>query len=262
MPQHDLLKVHDWRDVINRSYTEGVPGLSDEQKEGFLGFILEGFDRGSAAQMVGATGTQFRRMVNPDSPRYDADFATAYAEACEMRGPVKRENIRPAATPRTTTDQGYTRANYITEEDKEEFLERVQEGVPRDAAAREIGTSLGQINKLAARSAEFHERLQEAYEIGLPNFREKLRAKAYELAMEGNYAALRDLAVVHLDEYAVLQTKRHEIGGIGGGGIQLWIEQHFQDLPPQLLNGLIRELESQIIEAEPRQLPPPRSEAA
>lgn len=238
-----------------------MAAVTEEQKERFLDLIRSGLDRGAAAQEVGSTGTQFRRLVNPDSPRYDEEFALAYTEACEDRGPVKREWTRPAATPRTTTEQGFTRADYISEDDLEEFLERVREGIPRDAAAREIGTSLGQIHKLASRSLEFAKELYEAYEVGLPNFKDKLRSKAYELAMDGNYSALRDLAIVHLEEYAVLQTKRHEIGAIGGGQLQVLIDSAFPNLPPELLDGLIRELEQQVVQ-EPRLLPPAVNEAA
>jgi hypothetical protein len=231
--------------------------VTDEQKEQLLALIRAGYDRGAAAQEVGGTGTQFRRLCNPESPNYDADFATAYAAACEERGPVKRENSRPAATPRTTTEQGFTRAKYISKEDWVEFLDRVRAGVPRDKAARDVGTSLSQMHTYASRSAGRTVELDEAYTIGLPHFKEALRARAYELAMEGNYSALRDLAVVHLDEYAVLQTKRHEIGGIGGGALKVWVDQVFPNLPPEMLDGLIRELEQQQPQ-EQKQLPPPR----
>jgi hypothetical protein len=231
-----------------------VASLSDEQKDWFLLHIRSGDDRGTAAAKVGATGTQFRRLCNSSSPRYDADFAKAYDEACTERGPVKRELQRPLATPRTTTDQGFTKADYLTEDDQEEFLELVREGFPRDKAAREIGTSLGQIHRLANRSRSFAEKLRQAYDEGLPHFKDKLRAKAYEMAMEGDYRALRDMAIVHLEEYAVLRTQRHEIGGLDGGDLRLLVEERFRDLPPALLDGLIRELEAQ----QPKQLEPPR----
>lgn len=55
--------------------------LTDAMKAEFVALIREGHKPDSAARQIGSTGTQFRRLRNPDSEHYDADFAKAYKDA-------------------------------------------------------------------------------------------------------------------------------------------------------------------------------------
>jgi hypothetical protein len=52
--------------------------ITAEDKADFLKAIYEGQNRQQAAEQLDSTGTQFRRLCNPTSEHYDAEFAQAY----------------------------------------------------------------------------------------------------------------------------------------------------------------------------------------
>lgn len=55
--------------------------IDADDKAEFVNLIYEGFRCHEAAKQLGSTGTQFRRVRNPRSESYDADFAKAVEEA-------------------------------------------------------------------------------------------------------------------------------------------------------------------------------------
>jgi hypothetical protein len=55
--------------------------LTAQDRADFIQAILEGQNRQQAAEQLGSTGTQFRRLCNPESVHYDATFATDYQAA-------------------------------------------------------------------------------------------------------------------------------------------------------------------------------------
>lgn len=52
-----------------------VSELTDEDKDAYLDLIRDGLDPGSAAQQVGSTGHQFRKLRTPESQWYEPGFA-------------------------------------------------------------------------------------------------------------------------------------------------------------------------------------------
>jgi hypothetical protein len=64
--------------------------IDAELKERFLELIAEGFIRPEAARKLEQTGTRFKRICNPDSQHYDADFAKRYDELTRAGGEHRR----------------------------------------------------------------------------------------------------------------------------------------------------------------------------
>ena len=241
--------------------------ITAEEKQRFLEFIRQGNDRATAAFLTNPdlTGTQFKRMVNPTSSKYyDAEFADAYAAAVAERGaPDRARALKIRSEERDSSHlrhNGFTKANHLSEEQLDAFLDLVSTGVQAAAAARQIEppTSITQIHRRVERDPDFAERFHQAKEEGYPAYKEELRAEATRQAFAGDYRALRDQMLIHLEEAKVLFTSRHEVTGLDGGAIRMLAEKHFHELPPDMLETLIRMVE----ERERGQLPPAGEEAA
>lgn len=218
----------------------------------FLELIKEGMDRATAAWHVNPdySGSLFRSMCNPMSLKhYDADFAARYDEAVEARGPLKRDRVMVRSEDRAGQPQngnGFTKAMHLEHGQLQEFLDLVSDGMQAAQAARELDppTSITQINRRAARDVEFAEAFRMAKEEGYPAYQESLRAEAVRQAFAGDYRALRDQLLMHIPEARVLTTSRHEIGGVDGNAIRVLAEKHFHELPPEILDELIRVVEA------------------
>lgn len=221
--------------------------VSADDKQRFLTLVREGHDRATAALLVNPdyTGTMFRRLCSPDSRYYDPEFAHSYDEAISSRPtPLRARSEERDSTP--TTPMGFTRAGHLTEEQIEKFLEHVRNGTQAAQAARELDppTSITQINRRAKRDPEFAEEFREAMEEGVDAYKDNLRAEAARQAFAGDYRALRDQMLIHLeDARRALTTNRHEIGGFDGDAIRILAERHFAGLPRELLDNLIAEVE-------------------
>lgn len=215
-----------------------------KRQEQFLKHIRDGLDRAQAAQKIGTTGTYIRRMINEASSSYDPEFHKQYLAAIAERDPDGYQQRGPssAAEPSRTNGNGYVKGKYLTQEELDRYLEMISDGVPNGTAAGWIGTNLGNINWRAEHDPEFNAKLREALTAGYPVFKDRLRNAAYEQAMDGNYNALRDLLMVHADEYDKLRTQRHEHGGTGGGPIKV-IAANLHMLPKELLTEVIAALE-------------------
>lgn len=227
-----------------------MPPLTDEQRETFLDLTRRGWNRGAAAAHVGTTGTAIRRLVDESTVNHDPEFAAAYRQALaemEPDGTAPPASGTPPGSPRTHTSRGMKRWSAISQEERAEFLELVSGGEPRFDAARSIGTSLHQINSLATNDPEFARELKDAYEQGYPIFVDRMRSLAVKQAEGGDYRALRDILIVHAEEYGVLRTTRHEVGGFDGGAIQI-ISEVFPSLPSHVLDGLIEAIEQKQID--------------
>ena len=228
-----------------------MPRPSEEEKERFLQYIRQGDDRATAAWRINPeyTGTMFRSMCNPRSPRsYDAEFSAAYDEAVAERGPLDpdRQQVWGGERESTaTTPSGFTKATHLTGDQLEEFLDLVRDGVQAFTAAGQIDppTTMTQISRRAAKDANFADEFREARDEGLSAYKESLRAEATRQAFAGDYRALRDQMLMHLEEAKALMTNRHELGGLDGGAIRLLAERHFSDLPREMLDEMISTLE-------------------
>lgn len=233
---------------------------TNEEKERFLQYIRDGDDRATAAWRINPdfTGTMFRAMCNPRSTKaYDPDFHAAYDEAMEERGPLdpNRQQVWSGARDSTpVTSSGFTRANHLTHDQLEQFLEMVRDGEPAYSAAMKCDppTSMTQITRRVSRDVDFADAFREAKDEGYITFKESLRAEHHRQAFAGDYRALKDEMLMHLEEARVLMTSRHEVTGLDGGALRLMAEKHFSDLPPEMLDEMIRTLE----EKELGQLPP------
>lgn len=227
-----------------------------EEIERFLQYIRDGDDRPTAAWRINPefTGTMFKRMCNPTSKRYDPEFSVAYDQAVEERGPLDPDRPQIWSGERsstTTTLAGYTKANHLSHEQLEQFLEMVREGTQFVTAAKkcEPPTSFVQIQRRASRDADFAEALREAKEEGFPAYQEAIRAEAVRQAFAGDYRALKDQMLMHLPEAKALMTTKHEVSGLDGNAIEL-ARKYFPELPPALLDDMIRYMESQ----QPKQI--------
>lgn len=229
-----------------------MPLPTTEEKERFLEYIRAGDDRATAAWRINPeyTGTLFRSLCNPTSRQhYDEEFAKAYDQAVAERGPLdpNRFQVHSAAREgRSMTDSGFTKGPYLTESQLDDFLELVREGELAQNAAGMIDppTTITQINRRAAKDSDFARQFTEAKAEGYPAFQDRLRSEAVRQAFAGDYRALKDQMIIHLDEARqALTTNRHEISGLDGGAIRLLAEKHFADLPPEMLDEMIRVLE-------------------
>jgi hypothetical protein len=228
-----------------------VPRPTSEEKELFLQHIRDGDDRATAAWRVNPeySGTMFRAMCNPQSTsNYDAEFSEAYDAAVEERGPLDPERQTISSVDRdstSTTLKGHTKAMHLSDEQLEEFLELVRDGTQAWAAAQQLTppTSMTQINRRASKDYEFAGAFREARDEGYTAYKEKLRAEATRQAFAGDYRALRDQMLMHLEEAKALITNRHEVGGIDGAAIRMIAERHFSDLPAEMLDEMIRTIE-------------------
>ena len=112
-------------------------------------------------------------------------------------------------------------------------------------AARAIDppTSITQIHRRASKDPDFADAFREAKEEGHVAYKDALRAEATRQAFAGDYRALKDQMLMHLEEARALMTSKHEITGLDGGAIRMLAEKHFADLPPEMLDEMIRTLE-------------------
>lgn len=241
-----------------------MQAMSQDDKDRFLEFIRSGDDRATAAYKVNAdySGSMFRSMCNPRSLKhYDAAFAAAYEAAVAERGPLdpNRERIRSwEREPKTTNANGFTKAMHLTDEQLEQFVDMVSDGEQAETAARKIEppTSITQINRRADKDPAFAEAFRVAKEEGYPAFKDRLRAEAVRQAFAGDYRALRDQMIMHLEEARPLTTSRHEIGGFDGGAIRMIAERHFHELPREMLAELIKFVETREL-SQQKALPAP-----
>lgn len=222
--------------------------ITTEDKSTFIALIRAGHDAATAARMVNQeyTATMFRRYSNESSERYDPEFTADYLRARAESGREQGVADEERSKPRTTTLSGHVKSKYITPEMLEVFLEHVSNGVPllKAVEAVEPKTSMTQITRRVNRDPEFAKAYADAKEVGYPVFVENLRAKAIQLAYEGDYRALRDQLLVHDPDFRkVLLTQKHEISGSGGEAIRLLAEKALPELPKEMVQQLIQHIE-------------------
>jgi hypothetical protein len=223
-----------------------------EEKELFLDYIVDGDDRSTAAWRINPefTGGLFRKICTPESKTYDPEFSVCYVEAVARRGPLQPNRERIWGNGKrelgsSLTANGYTKSSHLRPEQLKHFIELIRDGTPAASAAHELDppTSITQITRRAAKDPEFARKFREAKEEGYVAYQESLRAEARRQAFAGDYRALRDQMIMYLEEAGVLTTSKHEVSGLDGGAIKMLAERHFAELPPEMLDELIRVLE-------------------
>ena len=218
--------------------------ISEADKRKFLEFVADGHSRAAAARRVNPdyTGALFARLMSPSNRSYDHEFALEFERTrTEALAAGKRKCFRQMGrTSRTFSGKGNLRSMHISADAQEQFIADVKEGVPLRQAAEKIGTSLWQLDRLCTHSEEFARAYTEARAIGYPVMQENIRAEAHRQAFAGDYRALRDMAIIHLPEYAVLNRGAKSDSDID---LRTLIEQKFGQLPPSKIDAIIKIIE-------------------
>ena len=158
----------------------------------------------------------------------------------------------------TTEDRELTAAD-ITEAEKVQFLELVRQGHNRQEAGKVLGYKARPWRAICSPSSpHYDEDFANAYAdaIGSPeakfHFIERLREETTRRALTDSDRLLEKLMLVHDPDWVPLRQKDVNVN------IHAYIQQHFKDLPTELLEQLLAALEGQeeIVEGEVHELPP------
>lgn len=153
-------------------------------------------------------------------------------------------------------------ASDITESEKVEFLQLVRQGYNRQEAAAALGYRARPWRAITSTDSPFYdEEFANAYADvkGSPeaklNFLERLREETTRRGLMDSDRLLEKLMLVHDPDWAVLRQKDVNVN------IHAVIQQHFKDLPTELLEQLLAALDAQaqakgeIVEGEFAELP-------
>lgn len=199
---------------------------SQEQRDEFLSYIRDGFDRSEAATKIGLTGTVFRRICNREP-----EFLKAYEEAFQEGAETRRQR----KDGRCSGPSGYWEPS---EEEKTDFLELVREGHTRYEAAALLNHTSLRWRGFIRRDAEFRLLYEEALQEGEGERAERIRAEYWRRAIEGGSdRLLANLGLVHLSEMQPLLNRRTEHSVTGA--IQMVVAQ----LPAEVREAAIQALE-------------------
>lgn len=151
-------------------------------------------------------------------------------------------------SPNPLTPQGYTKAQYLTDDQIDQILHGIESGLPVDIACRQAGTSGLQFKRRRKHDAELTARFEEAKGEQVPASQEALRAAWWEqIFVEKNWKALHAAIITRLPEGASLRTSRLEVGNVPGEKLLIQAEaafaDAFRDLPTQELERRVKLLE-------------------
>jgi hypothetical protein len=149
----------------------------------------------------------------------------------------------------------------ITEAEKTQFLQLVRQGHNRQEAAKIIGYKARPWRAVCSPSSPFYdEDFANGYAeaIGSPEaklyFVERLREETMRRALLDSDRLLEKLMLVHDPDWIPLRQKDVNVN------IHAYIQQHFKDLPTELLEQLLTALDAEasgeIVDAEISELPP------
>jgi hypothetical protein len=149
----------------------------------------------------------------------------------------------------------------ITEAEKAQFLQLVRQGHDRQEAAKILGYKARPWRAVCSPSSpHYDEDFANAYAeaIGSPEaklyFIERLREETLRRALTDSDRLLEKLMLVHDPDWVPLRQKDVNVN------IHAYIQQHFKDLPTDLLEQLLaaldREAAGEIVEGEVNELPP------
>jgi len=131
----------------------------------------------------------------------------------------------------------------ITRDEKAAFLELVRQGLDRREAAMALGYTARPWRALTSpRSPFYDDEFTTSYSeaIGSPekalHYQERVREEFHRRAMTDSDRLLRDLAMVHLPEFAVLRQKDVNVNA------RVVFEQELRELPTELLRRIYAEL--------------------
>lgn len=134
----------------------------------------------------------------------------------------------------------------FTDDQREQFLENVREGMNRQQAAEAVGSSGTKFKFLCRRDAEFNRRYEEAKIEGLGSLVERLETCATEMALGGHWLALKFLLTTYGEQFQWARTSKVEVGG--KVEIQAIAGVLSRYLPPEMYDELIGIVEQKMIE--------------
>lgn len=152
-------------------------------------------------------------------------------------------------------------ASDITEGEKVHFLQLTRQGLNRQEAAKILGYKARPWRAITSPSSpHYDEDFANAYAdaVGSPEakmyFVERLREETMRRAMLDSDRLLEKMMLVHDPDWDKLRAKDVNVN------IHAYIQQHFKDLPTELLEQLLAALDAQaageIVEGEGHELPP------
>ena len=100
-----------------------------------------------------------------------------------------------------------------TDEQREQFLDRVREGMNRQQAAEAVGSTGTKFRFLCHREPSFNRAYEEARIQGRGELTERLERCAVELAMGGHWPALRFMLTTYGDAFAWARSSKVEVQG-------------------------------------------------
>lgn len=148
----------------------------------------------------------------------------------------------------------------LTEEQIERFLELVADGQNRQQAAETLQAEYERpditstkLRNLCHRDAELNRRFEAARMEGRGTMSERLERCAQELALGGNWPALRFLLTTYGEEFAWARTNKVEVGGqVEITAVAATLARY---LPPEMYDQMIAAVEQKMLEEQPA-LPP------
>lgn len=169
--------------------------VTEQQKERFLDLCRKGMDRIEAARAVGEQASTFQ-ILSLDDPEFRDEMKRALYECWHKR------RIDYAAN--------------TTHEVREEFLQLIRSGREPVEAAHAVGGFYNHFSRLCNVTGhyydqDFHRAFMDAMKEGHGAFLDRIRSLIVKAAEDGEYRAIRDLAIMHLPEGDKLSSKRIEV---------------------------------------------------
>jgi hypothetical protein len=151
-----------------------------------------------------------------------------------------------AAQPQTTTPSGYTKADYLTDDQLDQIIEAIANGLDPVQACLDAGTSHSQFRRRCDRDHKVGERAQNARLDGKPELIARARSEFhYHVFERRDYKAVKDFLMVYDPDWEKMRTQRFEVGNIPGQALIVAAQQAFGDLTDAQLEAKIRLLEAQ-----------------
>lgn len=148
----------------------------------------------------------------------------------------------------------------LTDEQREDFLEYIRDGMNRKQAAELLADkyerpdiTATKLRNALHREPEFNRQYQDALVEGRGTLTDRLELCAQELALGGNWPALRFLLTTYGEQFAWARSSKVEIGGqVEITAIAATLSKY---LPPEMYDELIATVEQKMLEEQPS-LPP------
>lgn len=169
--------------------------VTEKQKERFLDLCRKGMDRIEAARAVGEQASTFQ-ILSLDDPEFRDQMKRALYECWRKRR--------------------IDYASELTHEVRQEFLELIRSGREPVEAAHAVGGYYWHFSRLCNVTGhyydqDFHHAYLEAVNEGHGAFLDRIRSLIVRAAENGEYRAVRDLAIMHLPEGERLSSKKIEV---------------------------------------------------